>query len=98
MQGGEEPGFHFGCVAQLMSLVRPDAKGLLHKVAGIRLVAGEAEGELIKRLVVTTHQIFEIQAFSHSAASQLRVQGRRIVPVNLPGTNLVAGTPIMQVV
>ncbi len=81
-----------------MAFVRPDAKSLLHKVAGVRLGAGQAEGKLIKRLVVTTHQIFEIQAFSHSAASQLRVQGRRIVPVTLPGTNLVVSHLIVQVV
>ena len=82
VEGGEQPGFHFGCVAQLVAFGRPDAKSLLRQVAGIRLVARQAEGELIQRLVITGHQTFKIHAVSHIAASIVRASNASIVPAS----------------
>jgi len=50
MQRREEPGFHFGTVAQLMTLGGPQIKRLLRQIAGVCLGPGEAEGKLVKRL------------------------------------------------
>jgi hypothetical protein len=62
--------FTLDAIAQLVAFGRPDAKGLLHKVAGIRLVAGQAEGKSIQRLIIIGHQTFKVHALGHSAASK----------------------------
>jgi hypothetical protein len=81
VQGGEQPGFHFGDVAQLMAFACPDAERLLDKIARVRLYARQTEGELIQRRVITGHQIFKIYTVSHIAASRVRVASGTFVPV-----------------
>src|SRR5208282_1786927 len=97
VQGGEQPGFHFGCVAQLMALGRPNAKGLLCKVTGVRLIPRQAEGKLIQRLVITSHQTFKVHALSHIASLKLRVRGTSIVPAKNLGNKCPPGSSYLQV-
>jgi hypothetical protein len=85
MEGGKQPGFHFGTVAQLVALVRPDAKGLLGEITSIRLIARHAEGELVQWRIIGGHQTFEVCVFSHIPASIMRVLLRWIVPQNISG-------------
>jgi hypothetical protein len=73
----------------VVALGRPNAKSLLCKVTGVRLVTREAEGKLIQRLVITSHQLLKIRAFSHIATLKLRASTPSIVPGNLPGTNAI---------
>jgi len=80
---GEEPGFHFGDIAQLVAFGGPDAKGLLGEITGIRLIADQAEREAIKRLVILGHQMFEFNA-CHKETLILGV-GRTS---NVPGNSL----------
>jgi len=44
-----------------MAFGRPDAESLLGQIAGIRLVAREAERELIKLCVMISHDLFKIR-------------------------------------
>jgi hypothetical protein len=96
VQGGEQPGFHFGCVAQLVAFSRPNAKSLLSKVTGVRFVSCEAEGELIQRLVITSHQTVKIQTLSHIATLKLRVRETSIVPAKITGNKCSSGSSYLQ--
>jgi hypothetical protein len=71
MQSGEQPGFDFRFVAQLMPLGCPDVKSLLGKITGIGFSAGQAEGELVKRLVILPYNYFKIRA-RHTSAFKVR--------------------------
>lgn len=85
VQCGEQPGFHSGYIAQLVTFNRPNAKRLLRQIAGVRFIARQTEGKLIQRHVVARHQGFKINTFRHIAASQLRATRRRIVPAKILG-------------
>jgi hypothetical protein len=61
VQGGEEPGFGLGGVAQLAAFGRPAQERLLDQIAGIRLRAGQAEGEAVKPFIMLGHQLLEMR-------------------------------------
>jgi hypothetical protein len=67
-----------------MAFICPDAKSLLYQITGVRLVADQAEGKLIQRLVITGHQTFKVQAVSHIATFELRVGNGPNVPAKRP--------------
>jgi hypothetical protein len=46
VKGGEQPGFHFGNIAQLMTFGCPNRECLLRQIAGIRLGARQTESKL----------------------------------------------------
>ena len=71
---------------------RPNAKSLLRQVAGIGLVACHAERELIHRLVITSHQLLKIRAFSHIATLKLRASTPSIVPGKFSGNKFPSGS------
>ena len=80
VQGGEKPRLHFVRVAQLVALRGPYVERLLRQIARVGLGAGQAEGKLIQRLVVASHQTFKIPGRSHIATSLLRGTSAAIVP------------------
>jgi len=80
VQGGEQPGFHFIGVAQLMALGGPYVKCLLRQIARIRLRSRQAEGKLVEWLIETSHQAFKIPSRGHSVSSPIRAAANRIVP------------------
>ena len=49
--GGEKPRARFRGVAELVAVGGPDVKGLLRKIPGIVMPAGEAQGKTMERLV-----------------------------------------------
>src|ERR1051325_2485721 len=60
MQGGEEPGFHFGAIVELVAFGGPDVEGLLGEVAGVSFAASEAVGEAVEGFVMARNDLFEI--------------------------------------
>jgi prepilin-type N-terminal cleavage/methylation domain-containing protein/prepilin-type processing-associated H-X9-DG protein len=68
MQRGEEPGLDFGKVAKLVPAGGPAIKCLLRQVRGVRFGLGQAQGELIKRGIITVHKFLELKLASHTAA------------------------------
>ena len=67
VQRGEEPGFDFGGVGELVSALGPSEKGLLDEIAGIGFISGQAAREAVHRLVVFEHEAFEIHVATHAA-------------------------------
>jgi hypothetical protein len=55
VQRREEPAFDAREIFELMSLVRPDVKGLLGKVTSIGLTSGETEAKPVKISIVKVH-------------------------------------------
>ena len=80
MQCREQPGFHFGLVAQLMTFGRPDIKRFLSQVTGIGFIVSETEGKLVQWLVEPGHHAFKLQFRTHDGAAMLRVTSHEIVP------------------
>ena len=59
VEGGEQPGFRFRAVSQLVAFGRPHVEGVLGQVAGFMLSLGEAEREAVERLVEPLDQLFK---------------------------------------
>src|SRR5262245_38579635 len=60
MQGGEQPGFYFRPVTQLLAFFCPNVKRLLRQVQGICIAASEAKCESIERLIVFGHDLLKV--------------------------------------
>jgi len=56
----EKPGFGFGFVTELMAFGSSDIEGVLGQIPRVRLGAGQAHGEAVKRLVVFAYERFEL--------------------------------------
>src|SRR5215510_8835831 len=78
MQGGEQPGFYFRPVPQLMAFRRPNIKRLLRQIAGVCLSPRQAERELVKKLIVQGHYLCKIIRI-HIARRLLRLVSKMTV-------------------
>src|ERR1022692_2774828 len=76
----EQPGFHFGGIAQLVAFHGPNGKSLLRQITGVGLGAREAESELIQRRVKTRHEAFKIQGIGHTESSIVGSRSSTFVP------------------
>jgi hypothetical protein len=62
VQGGQQPGPELVFVPQLVTAGGPDEKGLLHQIAGGRLIPCQAQGEPIQGRMMHVDHLFEIQS------------------------------------
>ncbi len=60
VEGGEEPAFGLGRLAELAAFAEPDVASLLHEVAGVRFGVSQAEGKAVESTVVLVDEGGEI--------------------------------------
>ena len=58
---GEQPRLDLRIVAEKMPLGGPNREGLLGQIAGVRFIAGQAEGKAIEHGIEAVDNVFEIE-------------------------------------
>jgi hypothetical protein len=61
VEGGEEPGFDLGGIAELVAAGGPEVEGLLGEIAGGGLAAGKAEGKAVEGRVMGVYDLLEVR-------------------------------------
>src|ERR671922_2872550 len=66
IQRREQPGLHFGDVAELVTFAGPNQERFLGQIASVILVPRQTECELVKAGIVTVHETFQVRSSRHA--------------------------------